>query len=172
MTDTAPFFVAAPQALARLELWAEPAGASARFAAAFGADLPLLGQATTVGALRVIGCEARAWMVRGPLGEVKDLTRRLAAVAADDGAATDISGGLARIPLTGCDWRILLTHGGVFDAENPTFAPGCVAGTVIEHMAVRLDVVTADQVDVYVAASYAQDLLGFWTQAARGLDVR
>ena len=101
-----------------------------------------------------------------------EAVRRLVEVAGDDGAVTDISGAAVRCAIHGGDWRTLLTYGGVFDAESPTFGPGSVAGTVVEHMAVRFDVITQDQVDAYVAPSYAQDLFGYWARVARGLDVR
>ena len=76
-----------------------------------------------------------------------------------------------RCRLRGSDLRILLTYGGVFDIENPTFSPGWVAGTLIEHFAVRIDVIDDCQADVYVAPSYASDLLDYWSRVAGTLDV-
>lgn len=172
MTD-APRFQAAPaQPLIRLELWSGLAETSARFAAAFGAALPGAGQAITVSGLRVIWREPGAWMIRVESAPAQIILDRLVEIAGADGAVTDISGAAARCVLVGADWRILLTHGGVFDAEDPAFAPGCVAGTVIEHMAVRFDVISETRVDAYVAPSYAADLFGYWTSVAAGLDVR
>ena len=172
MTD-APRFQAAPaEALLRLELWANAATVSRRFEAVFGAALPGPSRSASTGLTRVMWREPGAWMMRTPLGGRDEALAHLAEVAGKDGAATDISGAAVRVALRGRDWRILLTHGGVFDAEAPAFGPGCVAGTVIEHIAVRFDVITEDQVDAYVAPSFAEDLLAYWTSVARDLDVR
>ncbi|CAN5383288.1 hypothetical protein BH10PSE5_BH10PSE5_11410 [soil metagenome] len=168
MTDR--FQTAPPELIVRLELWSGAAQVRARFEAGFGVSLPDPNRSVSTGDLRVIWREPGAWMIRGP--SLGDLLERLTKVAGADGAVTDISGAASRCRLTGEDWRILLTHGGVFDAEDPAFAPGCVAGTVIEHMAVRYDVIAADTIDVYVAPSYAVDLLAYWTSIARDLDVR
>ena len=168
-----PRFQAAPaEALLRLELWADPRPAQARFKRAFGADPPGPGRAVWAGSARIIWREPDAWMVRAPFAVRDALLVRLAEVAGDDGAVTDISGAAVRCAIRGEDWRTLLTYGGVFDAESPAFGPGCVAGTVVEHMAVRFDVIAQDQVDAYVAPSYAQDLFGYWAKVAGGLDVR
>ncbi len=172
VTD-APRFQAAPaEALLRLELWANTAAVSARFAAVFGIALPGPSQAASAGAIRAIWREPGAWMIRAPLAERDDTVTRLVTVAGRDGAVTDISGAAVRCALRGRDWRILLTYGGVFDAEAPAFGPGCVAGTLIEHMAVRFDVIAEDQVDAYVAPSFAMDLFAYWSAVARELDVR
>lgn len=170
MTDR--FKLAPPQPLLRLELWGDRDQVSARFAQAFGAHLPGANRAVTTKGLRVIWREPAAWMIRIEAGEPPSVLAQLIAVAGEDGAVTDISGAAARCAIEGVDWRILLTYGGVFDAEDPAFAPGCVAGTVIEHMAVRFDVISQTCVDAYVAPSYAADLLAFWSSVARDLDVR
>ena len=155
----------------RLELWANAAAVSRRFAAVIGVALPRPSQSASAGLTRVIWREPSAWMIRTPLGGRGEALAHLAEAAGKDGAATDISGAAVRVALRGRDWRILLTHGGVFDAEAPVFGPGCVAGTVVEHIAVRLDVITEDQVDAYVAPSFADDLLAYWTTVARDLDI-
>ncbi|WP_309604128.1 sarcosine oxidase subunit gamma family protein [Phenylobacterium sp.] len=172
MTDVPRFHAVPPETLLRLELWAEPRAAQARFKRAFDAALPGPGQAFSAGAWRVIWREPRAWMIRAPLVEREALAARLAEIAGDDGAVTDISGAAVRCAIRGRDWRILLTHGGVFDAEDADFRPGSVAGTVVEHMSVRFDVIAEDQVDAYVAPSFAHDLFGYWTSVARRLEVR
>lgn len=171
-TVTDRFKLAPPQPLLRLELWTAPEAASARFAKAFGAPLPGANRAVTTNSLRVIWREPAAWMIRVEAGELSAVLAQLTEVAGHDGAITDISSAAARCALEGPDWRILLTYGGVFDAEDLAFAPGCVAGTVIEHMAVRFDVISQTRVDAYVAPSYAADLLSFWSSVARDLDVR
>ena len=172
VTDSPRFQAAPAEALLRLELWANARTVSARFAAAFGVDLPGPSRAASAGAVRVIWREPGAWMIRAPLAERENTLARLAMVAGSDGAITDISGAAVRCRLHGRDWRVLLTHGGVFDAEAPAFEPGCVAGTVIEHIAVRFDVIAEEQVDAYVAPSFAHDLLAYWTSVARDLNVR
>ena len=169
---TERFQATAPDTLLRIELWAAVAPVSARFQAAFGVPLPGPNRAAAGESLRAIWREPDAWMIRAPLATRDTLVSSLEAVVGADGAVTDISGAAARCRLTGADWRILLTHGGVFDAEDPAFAPGCVAGTVVEHMAVRFDVISQTEVDAYVAPSYAADLFAYWTSVARSLDVR
>jgi len=172
VTDAPRFHLQPPQTLLRLELWGALAAVSARFKAAFGVELPSASAAVSAGDLRVIWREPAAFMIAAPFTASQDLVARLTEVAANDGAVTDISGAAACCTLTGPDWRILLTHGGVFDAENPAFAPGCVAGTVVEHINIRIDVVNETQADVYVAPSYAQDLLGYWETVVGRLSVK
>lgn len=169
---TERFRAAAPDTLVRIELWGDAAPVSARFQAAFGPPLPGANRAIAADPLRVIWREPGAWMIRGPLADRDALLAQLSQVVDADGAVTDISGAATRCRLIGQDWRILLTHGGVFDAEAPAFAPGSVAGTVVEHMAVRFDVISETEADAYVAPSYAADLFAYWASVARGLDVR
>ena len=57
----------------------------------------------------------------------------------------------------------------MFDAESPAFAPGCSAATIIDHVAVRLHVVSDEACDAYVPASFSAGLIHFWTQAAATL---
>jgi heterotetrameric sarcosine oxidase gamma subunit len=87
----------------------------------------------------------------------------------DDGALTAIGGGVVRVRLSGAGWRALLMEGGVFDAEDPSFAPGCSAATIIDHVNVRLHVVADDACIAYVPASYSADLLHFWNVAGQTL---
>jgi heterotetrameric sarcosine oxidase gamma subunit len=169
--ETRRFQAAPHEALLRLELWGDHKPVSRRFAKAFGAALPGPARAVTAGSLRLIWREPGAWMIRGPEAERDAIEERLITMAGEAGAVMDISGAAVRCALRGTDWRILLTYGGVFDAEAPAFGPGCVAGTVVEHIAVRYDVIAEDHVDVYVAPSYADDLFGYWASVARNLDV-
>lgn len=171
MIETRRFQSAPPEALLRLELWGDSKSVSRRFAKAFGAALPEPARAVTAGSLRVIWREPGAWMIRAQVSERAALQERLIEAAGEAGAVTDISGAAVRCALKGRDWRILLTYGGVFDAEAPAFGPSCVAGTVVEHIAVRYDVIAEDHVDAYVAPSYAEDLFGYWASVARNLDV-
>ena len=172
VTDALRFHLHPTKALLRLELWGDLAAVSTRFEAVFGGALPAASRALSVGDLRVIWREPLAFMIAAPLASLQDVSARLTEVAAQDGAVTDISGAAVCCALTGPDWRVLLTQGGVFDAEDPAFAPGCVAGTVVEHINIRIDVVSETQADVYVAPSYAQDLLSYWETVAGSLLVK
>ncbi len=172
VTDAPRFHLQPRQALLRLELWGNAAAVGTNFAAAFGVGLPAASHAVSVGDLRVIWREPSAWMVAAPLAASQDLSAKLTEIAGPDGAVTDISGAAVRCTLTGPDWRALLTHGGVLDAEDPGFAPGCVAGTIVEHINIRIDVVSEDQADVYVAPSYAVDLLRYWEEVVGSLSVK
>lgn len=148
-----------------LALWSGGEAAQARLAVAFGWPLPTPGRAAGDAARFALRLEPALWWVGG---ERLDRAATEAALAAD-GALTAIGGGFRRVRLAGAGWRSLLMVGGVFDAEAPAFAPGCVASTVIEHVQVRLHVVAEGACDAYVPASHAADLLHFWTEAARTL---
>lgn len=140
------------------EIWSNPAAVAKRFAKAKGFDLPAVGRAGGNAALCMIRFEPTVWLVEGDAAGLPD-------ILADDGALTTIGGGVVRIRLSGPDWRALLMEGGVFDAENPTFGPGCSAATVIEHVNVRLHVLADDACVAYVPLSYSRDLLRFWETA-------
>ncbi len=162
MTDlTITPLPAAP--LHALEIWSHPADVAKRFAAATGFELPRLGTSGGSDALRLIRYEPTVWLVEGDASA-------LLAILGEDGAITAIGGGIARVRLSGKGWRTLLMEGGVFDAENPEFAPGCSAATIIDHVAVRLHVVSEDACEVYVPASFSAGLLHFWKEAAGSLE--
>jgi heterotetrameric sarcosine oxidase gamma subunit len=110
----------------------------------------------------MIRMEPTVWLVEGDVAALPD-------VLADDGAVTSIGGGIVRVRLSGPGWRTLLMEGGVFDAENPAFAAGCSAATIIEHVNVRLHVVSEDCCDAYVPLSFSTALLAFWNEAAETL---
>jgi hypothetical protein len=80
-----------------------------------------------------------------------------------------IGGGIVRVRLSGKGWRTLLMEGSVFDAESPAFAPGCSAAAIIDHVAVRLHVVSDDVCDVYVPARFSAGPVHFWEVAAGSL---
>jgi heterotetrameric sarcosine oxidase gamma subunit len=145
-----------------LEIWSNAAAVAKRFKAAIGFALPTMGHSAGNDALRLIRYEPTVWLVEGDAGS-------LPAILADDGALTAIGGGVVRIRLQGRDWRGLLMEGGVFDAESPTFAPECSAATIIDHVAVRLHVVSDDACDAYVPSSFSAALLHFWQEAATTL---
>ena len=161
MTDvTISPLPAAP--LHALEIWSNPAEVAQRFENATGFALPPSGRASGSDALRLIRFEPTVWLVEGDASA-------LPAILADDGALTAIGGGIVRVRLAGPGWRSLLMERGVFDAETCDFAPGCSAATIIDHVNVRLHVESADACIVYVPASYAADMVHFWTTAARTL---
>jgi heterotetrameric sarcosine oxidase gamma subunit len=151
-----------PEPLVQIEIWGDRDAVERRL----GAALPPAGRATTLNALRLMWWEPKVWLVRGS-GD--DLPARLADALGDDGAEFDVTGAFSRLRIAGAAWRDLIMIGGVFDAESPAFAPGSLAGTVIHHLPVRLDVIDAQTVDAYTPPSYAAELLHHWETAARRL---
>ena len=140
------------------EIWSNPQAVAARFLKAKGFALPAMGQSASHDGLTLIRFEPAVWLVEGdPEG--------LEAVLDENGALTAIGGGIVRVRLSGPGWRRLLMEGGVFDAENPHFAAGCAASTVIDHVNFRLHVESANACIAYVPASYAHDMLHFWNAA-------
>ncbi len=160
MTDAVEIAILPSEPLAQLEVWGDLAAVERRL----GSTRPKAGASVTLNASRVMWWEPKVWLVRG--GDID-----LAEVLAEDGAAIEITGAFARLRITGAAWRELLMIGAVFDAESPTFAPGCIAGTVIHHLPVRLDVVDAQTVDAYTPPSYAAELVHHWKDAARRIAV-
>lgn len=142
-----------------LEIWSNSTKAAARIKKACGLTLPETGRAAGNDALTLIRFEPTVWLVEGDAA-------KLPAALGEDGALTAIGGGIVRVRLSGPGWRRLLMEGAVFDAENPAFAPGCSAATVIDHVNVRLHVTADDSCTVYVPASFAADMLHFWQAAA------
>lgn len=145
-----------------LEIWSNTMAVTERFMAEMGFGLPRLGTSGGTDALRLIRVEPCVWLVEG------DPTA-LTTILGGDGTITAIGGGIVRIRLSGSGWRSLLMEGGMFDAESSAFAPGCIAATLIDHVAVRLHVISADACDVYVPASFSAGLLHFWRQALETL---
>ena len=144
------------------EIWSNPGAVAERFAAIKGMALPVMGRSAGSDTLRLIRYEPTVWLVEGePVG--------LSEVLADDGAVTAIGGGILRVRLSGNAWRTLLMEGGVLDAENPAFVPGCSAATIIEHVNVRLHVVSEDACIAYIPLSFSEAMLHFWNEAAQTL---
>jgi heterotetrameric sarcosine oxidase gamma subunit len=165
MSETAQMLTITPLPAAplhALEIWSSPAAVAKRFEAATGFALPPMGRSAGIDALRLIRYEPTVWLVEGDASA-------LSAILADDGAITPIGGGIVRVRLSGEGWRTLLMEGGVFDAENHGFAPGCSAATIIDHVAVRLHAVSDDACDAYVPASFSAGLVHFWEVAAGSL---
>lgn len=148
-----------PAPLHAIEIWSNPQAVAARFLAAMGHELPPMGRAA--GAL--IRYEPTVWLAEGDVSAWP-------AILGEDGAITAIGGGIVRVRISGQGWRTLLMEGGVFDAQSPTFASGCSAATIIDHVAVRLYVESEAACIAYVPASYAEGLLHFWHDAARLID--
>jgi heterotetrameric sarcosine oxidase gamma subunit len=144
------------------EIWSNAAAVAKRFEAATGFALPPMGRSGGTDALRLIRYEPTVWLVEGDASALPD-------ILAEDGSLTPIGGGIVRVRLSGEGWRTLLMEGGVFDAESPTFTPGSSAATIIDHVAVRLHVVSDDACDVYVPASFSAGLVHFWEQAQASL---
>jgi heterotetrameric sarcosine oxidase gamma subunit len=166
MTDvTISPLPAAP--LHALEIWSNAPAVAKRFKAATGFALPPTGRSGGTDALRLIRYEPTVWLVEGDASALPDILGP--EILGDDGAITAIGGGIVRVRLSGNGWRTLLMEGGVFDAENPAFAPGCSAATIIDHVAVRLHVVSDDVCDACVPASFSAGLVHFWEQAAGSL---
>lgn len=147
-----------PAPLHALEIWSNAQAVAKRFKTAAGFDLPPMGQSAGNAVARLIRFEPTVWLVEGD-------TTGLETVLGDDGALTAIGGGIVRIALSGTGWRRLLMEGGVFDAEDPAFGPGCSAATIIDHVNVRLHVTDETQCTAYVPTSYAHDLIAFWNAA-------
>lgn len=145
-----------------LEIWSNPAEVAKRFEAATGFALPPSGRSGGTDALRLIRFEPTVWLVEGD-------ALALPAVLGEDGALTAIGGGIVRVRLSGSGWRSLLMEGGVFDAETPAFTPGCSAATIIDHINVRLHVLSDNACIAYVPLSYAADMIHFWETSARTL---
>lgn len=119
---------------------------------------------------RVIRVEPTVWWLTGPLDGAEAMLARLESALGDDGGVTDLTGGFVRIGVAGPAWREVLMIGGVFDAESPQFGPGSTAGTLLHHIAVRYDVVSNDEVHIFLAPSYADDLAHHLSAAVSRLD--
>ena len=145
-----------------LEIWNNAPAVAKRFEAATGFALPPLGRSGGTDTLRLIRYEPTVWLVEGDAAA-------LPAILGEDGAITAIGGGIVRVRISGDGWRTLLMEGGVFDAEAAAFAVGCSAATIIDHVAVRLHVVSDECCDVYVPSSFSAGLVHFWEQAAGSL---
>ncbi len=161
MTDvTITALPAAP--LHAFEIWRNPVAVAKRFKAATGFALPPTGHSDGTDALRLIRFEPTVWLAEGD-------PAALPVILGEDGALTAIGGGIVRVRLSSPGWRSLLMEGGVFDAESPDFAPGCSAATLIDQVAVRLHVESAEACIAYVPLSYAADMIHFWETAATTL---
>jgi heterotetrameric sarcosine oxidase gamma subunit len=144
------------------EIWSNAPAVAQRFEAATGFALPAMGRSAGNNALQMIRYEPTVWLVEGDASSLPD-------ILGEDGALTAIGGGIVRVRLSGKGWRTLLMEGGVFDAENPAFAPGCSAATIIDHVNVRLHVVSENACDAYVPASYSVGLMHFWEMTLENL---
>ncbi len=144
------------------EIWSNAADVAQRFEAASGFALPAIGRSSGTNALTLIRYEPTVWLVEGDVSGLSE-------VLGEDGALTAIGGGIVRVLLKGQGWRTLLMEGGVFDAESPNFSIGCSAATTIDHVNVRLHVLSETSCLAYVPLSYSAGLIHFWEEAARDL---
>lgn len=154
MTEVAVTILPAA-ALHVFEIWSAPKAVALRFEAVTGFALPARGRSAGDDVRRLIRYEPTVWLVDGT-------SDGLPAILADDGALTAVGGGTVRLRISGTGWRALLMEGGVFDAENPRFGPGCSATTLIDRVNVRLHVIGDHTCDVYVQRSFGVDLFDFW----------
>ncbi len=160
MTDSVEITILPSEPLVQVEIW----GDLAAFERRLGATMPTARRSTTLNGSRIMWWEPKVWLVRGTSTD-------FAEVLAEDGAAIDVTGAFSRLRITGQDWRELLMIGGVFDAESPAFARDRIAGTLIHHLPVRLDVIDPETVDAYTPPSYAAELAHHWHAAARRIGV-
>jgi heterotetrameric sarcosine oxidase gamma subunit len=160
VTDALEIETLPSESLIQIEVWGDLAAVERRL----GASLPKAGRSATLNAARVMWWEPKVWLVRGTSAD-------LATVLDDDGAAIDVTGAFSRLRIAGPAWRELMMVGGVFDAESPAYGPDCIAGTVIHHLPVRLDVIDGQTVDAYTPPSYAAELAHHWKVAARRIAV-
>lgn len=149
--------------LFRLAIWDE--SGLIRLANGLGADLPLPCRSCTLDDVRLLWLEADHWLISCASELSSDVKRRFAALVGDAGTIVEVSAALVGRRLSGPGWREFLMIGGVFDVEDIAFSTGSVARTVMHHSALLLDVVTADQCDVYVPASYSAEFFAFWDSA-------
>ena len=111
--------------------------------------------------IRVLQVEPRRWWLLGATTAIDDL----AASIGDRGALAPIGVGMMRATLSGPGWRALLSVSGLFDTASPSFVPGAVAATPIDHVPLWITV-TGDQArEVYFPASYAHSLAALWADA-------
>lgn len=144
------------------EIWSNPTAVAQRFLQATRFALPAFGRSGGTDALRLIRYEPTVWLVEGDVSALSE-------ILADDAALTAIGGGIVRVRLSGKGWRTLLMEGGVFDAENPAFAAGCSAATIINHIGVRLHVLSDEACDTYIPRSFSTGLIEFWEGTAQHL---
>jgi heterotetrameric sarcosine oxidase gamma subunit len=156
-----------PCALIAVEIWSDHAACRDRLGAALSGTVPAFGGASDLpGGWRMVSVEPTVWWLRGPLGDLETGLARVEAALSADGAATDLTGGFARLGLHGPDWREILMSGGVFDAEDPGFGSGRTAGTILHHASGRIDVTGDSAAELYVIPSQAADLLDLLRSAA------
>jgi heterotetrameric sarcosine oxidase gamma subunit len=145
-----------------LEIWSHAQEVAKRVEAALGFTLPVMGRSAGSANLCLIRFEPTVWLVEGDVSALPPLL-------GEDGALTAVGGGIVRVRLSGPRWRALLMESGVFDAESPSFTSGCSAATIIDHVGVRLHVVSDDACDAYVPRSFSSGLVHFWEAAAGSL---
>jgi heterotetrameric sarcosine oxidase gamma subunit len=163
--------MAPPAAVIALDVWSGSEIAHKAVAIALGGGLPPLNRSAWLsGGWRATRIEPSVWWLIGPLEDLQPQLARLVAALDQHGGATDLSGGVATLVVTGEQWRELLMIGGVFDAEAGDFGAGRTAGTLLDHVGVRYDVIDDDEVHIHLAPSYADHLAERLGAAAARLD--
>ena len=164
--------VATADPLHLLEIWGDLAAVFDRAAELGLAPFPGACQSSQALGRRLLWWEPKSWLIRSMADATTPSPIGWEAAAGADGALIELTGAFARLRLTGRGWRDLLMIGGVFDAEARSFKTGSVAGTVLFHCPVRIDVVADVIVDVYTPPSYVDDLLDYWKGPAKRLNER
>jgi sarcosine oxidase gamma subunit len=142
--------------LLALDLWDAREDAAA--AAALGLALPGPGQAAAGAAGYVLRAGPRRWWLDGAGFDAEALTTALDGT----GVVTPNAGGWVRVALHGAPWCELIMQSGLIDAEDPGFAPGHVAVTVLCHARCLVHVRAPLHCDIFVPASYAGHCLAHW----------
>ena len=112
--------------------------------------------------VRAMQVEPRRWWLVDTGDKIEAITKALG----ENGAITPIGCGLMRATLTCPGWRFQLMISGMFDAENSAFKPGDCAATIIGHVSVWIDVISAETAHVYFAASLRTAIEHVWVQRA------
>src|ERR1700678_2597984 len=98
-----------PAALIAVDIWGAFDAVAARLGEALGGALPdLLRSADVGGGWRALRVEPTVWWLIGPLTGLEAGFAAAEAALGEDGAAVDLSGGLARLEIAGPGWRELL----------------------------------------------------------------
>ena len=184
LKDWAGVFAGLPDALAlselpllrKLNLRSDCTGpAAGRLAGLLGTELPGSNRATQAASLRLLWLGPDEWLLvtePGTDAELAGLAEQLrAAIGAESGAVTEVSGQYAALRLAGPGARELLAMGCALDL-HPSVAP---AGTCVQTLLAQTGLIitvldaVAPEFLLLVRASYANYLAGWLVDAAAGL---
>lgn len=155
--------------VAMVDLWVDAGGPGATAAAhALGVDaLPAEASTITGG---VIWLGPGEWLVTSTSSSGDDLEATLRhAVAAQDGAAVDVSAQRTTLRVSGAHARDILAKGCSLDLHPAVFRPGQAPQTMLDQAAVVLIPLSDDGTDyrVLVRASFARHLADWLIDAAQ-----